>query len=296
MNHSHTRCGYIAIIGRPNVGKSTLLNTLLKKKLSITSRKAQTTRHRIMGIQSTEKNQFIYIDTPGIHESKKKLLNQYLNKTALASLRHADIVVCVIDAGDCRAEDGFILDKLQKLNLPVIICLNKTDQLKHTADTLPLMQALSNKMPQAEIIPVSAKKRDNICALEKLLERYLPENDFFFDPATLTDRSDVFVAAEMIREPLCRLLGQELPYASMVSVQSFTFKKNILHIHAVIVVEKDSQKKIVIGKKGETLKLIGQKARLEMEKYFNQKIFLQLWVKVKAGWSQNEVILRQSLQ
>lgn len=291
-----THCGYIAIIGRPNVGKSTLLNALLGKKLSITSRKPQTTRHRIVGVKTIKHTQYVYVDTPGIHEVEPKLLNQHLNRTAISALKDVDVIVWVIDALHWSSEDEFILEKLKKRQVPIIVAINKTDKLEDKKDILTQLTEFSVKLPQADCIPVSAKKSYNLEKLEKIIQSRLPESNFYFDEDAVTDRSESFICAEMIREKLIRLLGKELPYATTVAVQSMEKKKNILHINALIWVEKEGQKKIVIGEEGQMIKMIGQRARLSMEKYFGQKIFLALWVKVKARWTENERILRDILQ
>jgi GTPase len=293
---TNTHCGYIAIVGRPNVGKSTLLNAMLGKKLSITSRKPQTTRHRILGIKTIKNTQFVFVDTPGIHEEKLKLLNQHMNRTAIATLKDVDIIIWVIEADQWLPGDDWIAGKLKKISTPLLIVINKTDKLDNKEQILSLLTELSVKFPQAECIPISAKKSFNLDRLEKIIQHKLPEGPFFFDPATLTDRSESFICAEMIREKLIRLLGKELPYATTVAMQSIEKKKHILHINAVIWVEKEGQKKIVIGEEGKMIKMIGQRARLAMEKYFEQKIFLALWVKVKAHWTENERILREILQ
>jgi len=290
-----THCGYIAIIGRPNVGKSTLLNALLGKKLSITSRKPQTTRHRILGVKTLKDAQFIFVDTPGIHEKKSKLLNQYLNRAAFSALKEVDVVVWVIEAKGLKPEDELILEKLHKSKLPLLVVINKIDYLKNYNDLLPFIEILSKKMPHAEFVPLSALKEKNINALEKAIVPFLPESPFFFEQKMITDRPDTFIAAEMVREQLIRALGQELPYATMVSVTKFQKKKAVLYIQATIWVERDGQKKIVIGEGGKALKNIGQKARMSLEKYFGQKVFLELWVKVKSGWSEDERILREVL-
>jgi len=291
-----THCGYIAIIGRPNVGKSTLLNALLGKKLSITSRKPQTTRHRILGVKTLNNTQYIYVDTPGIHEAEPKLINQYLNRTAISALKDVDIVIWVVDALHWSSEDEFILEKVKKLQISLLVVINKTDKVDNKEDILKLLTEFSEKLPQAECVPISAKKSYNLEKLEKIIQSKLPESTFFFDENAITDRSESFICAEMIREKLVRLLGKELPYATTVAIQSMEKKKNILHISAVIWVEKEGQKKIVIGEQGQMIKMIGQHSRLSMEKYFDQKIFLALWVKVKARWTENERILRDILQ
>lgn len=308
-----TYCGYIAIIGRPNVGKSTLLNTLLGKKLSITSQKAQTTRHRILGIKTQESHQMIFIDTPGLHAPKKqfKLLNQQLNKTAIASLKDADSIVWVLEATRFTEEDSLIFEKLKKFYLkqksskPLFIVLNKTDKLDNQNKLLSFIEKLSQACEgfsvAPEFVPISAQHNHNVHKLEELMQEKLPESPFYFESHALTDRGLDFIAAEMIREKLVRFLGQELPYATTVSIQSLqqrttVRKMPLLHISAVIWVEKEGQKKIVIGERGLKLKQIGEQARKSLEKYTDQKVFLQLWVKVKSNWSENAVLLKQLLQ
>lgn len=290
-----TRAGYIAIIGRPNVGKSTLLNSFLGKKLSITSRKPQTTRHRILGVSTTAQNQMIFLDTPGIHGDEKKLMNQHLNKTALSSLNDVDCVLWLLDATRWNANDDWVAGKLHHCKAPVILVINKIDKLDDANDIIPLIEKMAIKLPNLVIIPISAKKKFNLDRLEQLIESKLPISPFYFGVDQLTDRPESFVAAEFIREKLVRFLGDELPYATMVSISQFKREGKLLRIEAIIWVEKDSQKGIVIGKKGDMLKKIGEKSRLAMEKYFDQKIFLQTWVKVKESWSEDERILRETL-
>jgi GTP-binding protein Era len=291
-----TYCGYIAIVGRPNVGKSTLLNALLGKKLSITSRKPQTTRHRILGIKTSGSTQFVFVDTPGIHEAGAKLLNQYMNRTAISTLKDVEVIVWVIEAEYFSAEDEWIAEKLKKIKTPILIAINKIDKLADQTEILSKITMLSKLIPKAEFIPLSAKKAYNLDKLEKVIQEKLPESPFFFDENSLTDRSESFICAEMIREKLVRLLGKELPYATTAAIQSIERKNKILHINSIIWVEKEAQKKIVIGEGGKMLKMIGRQARLSMEKYFEQKIFLTLWVKVKSRWTENERVLREILQ
>jgi GTP-binding protein Era len=291
-----THCGYIAIIGRPNVGKSTLLNSLLPKKISITSRKPQTTRHKILGIKTLDETQLIFVDTPGIHKEDKRLLNHYLNRAALQVLKEVDCILWLIDAVRWNDDDDFVAEKLQKINVPVILVINKVDKLANNDAVIPLVEELAQKLPTTEIIPISAKKKFNLDHLLDMVNRTLPAGPFFFAKEQLTDRNDAFIAAEMVREKLIRTLGDELPYATMVAVDAMQQKKDIIHISAIIWVEKEGQKGIVIGKQGEMLKRIGRAARLALEKYFDKKVFLQVWVKVKTSWSEDERILKQVLQ
>lgn len=290
-----TRSGYVAIIGRPNVGKSTLLNSFIGKKLSITSRKPQTTRHRILGIKTTAQSQLIFVDTPGLHIDEKKTLNKYLNKTALSTLSEVDCILWLLDATKWDENDEWVAQKLSRCKATVLLVINKVDKLQRSDDVIPLVEAMAKKLPHLVIVPISAKKQFNLDRLQQLIEAELPEGPFYFGQDQLTDRPEAFVAAEFIREKLVRFLGDELPYAVMVSIKHFEREKKLLHIQAIIWVEKESQKGIVIGRQGEMLKKIGQKARVAMETYFGQKIFLQTWVKVKDHWSEDEDVLRETL-
>jgi GTP-binding protein Era len=287
-----SHCGYVAIVGRPNVGKSTLLNRILGQKLSITSHKPQTTRHRILGIKTIGDTQTIYVDTPGLHKNIKYAINRYMNRAATTTLNDVDVIVWVIDGLRWTDEDEWILNKLKKVSQPIILVVNKVDQIKLKTQLLPYLERLSQKIQFTEIIPLSARTGNNLAALEQTISKLLPENPHFFPDDQLTDRSDRFIASEFIREKLTRSLQQELPYASAVEIEEFTKKNNVLHINAVIWVERDTQKAIVIGKDGEQLKGIGSRARLAMEKFFGHKIFLKLWVKVKDSWSDDERALQ----
>jgi len=287
-----TQCGYVAIIGRPNVGKSTLLNRILGEKLSITSHKPQTTRHQILGIKTENNIQTIYVDTPGMHRGVKHQLNRYMNRAASQALEMVDVICFVVEELKWTDQDQWILTKLKQLALPIILVVNKVDQVKDKALLLPYLQAAAEKMQFADIIPVSAEKGDNVAELEKVIAKYIPENPFVFSPDQLTDRNDRFLASELIREKLTRTLHQELPYGLSVEIEQFKVKGKILHINAVIWVERAGQKAIVIGEKGEQLKYIGQKSRLDMEKLFGQKVFLTLWVKVKENWSDDARALK----
>ena len=289
------RGGYVAIIGRPNVGKSTLLNSFLGKKLSITSRKPQTTRHRILGVKTIDQTQMIFVDTPGLHLDEKKLMNQHLNKTALSVLNDADCVLWLLDATRWNSDDEWVAEKLSHCKTPVLLVINKVDKLESSDDIIPIVEKMSQKIPDLVIIPISAKKKFNLDRLTQLIESRLPLSPFYFDKEQITDRPESFIAAEFIREKLVRFLGDEMPYATMVSIEKFERDGRLLRIEAIIWVEKESQKGIVIGKKGDMLKKIGEKSRLAMEKYFEQKIFLQTWVKVKESWSEDERVLRETL-
>ncbi len=287
-----TQCGYVAIVGRPNVGKSTLLNHILGTKISITSRKPQTTRHRILGVKSGEDMQVVYVDTPGLHQNEKGAMNKYLNRSALSSLYDVDVIVMVVDCQRWTDEDEWVLERVKKTNAPAILALNKIDKMKGRDQLLPLLDRIAEKFKFCAAIPLSAKTGDQIDTLENEIKKYLPESPFLFPPDQVTDRSDQFLVSEMIREKLMRKLGEELPYALTVTIDAFKEEEDIIRIASIIWVEKDSQKAIVIGKGGANLKTVGQQARIDMEKHFDKKVYLQLWVKVKSGWSDNEQLLK----
>ena len=292
MTDPVSRCGYVAIVGRPNVGKSTLLNHILGQKLAITSRKPQTTRHTLLGIKTEGNVQAVYVDTPGIHKENQKALNRYMNKTASAALKDVDIVIFVVDRMRWTEEDAFVLERVRHVKCPVIVAVNKTDPMEDKAELLPQLKWLSEQLPEAEVIPISAQNGVNLDSLEKLVADRLPEGDHFFPEDQLTDRSSRFLAAELVREKIMRQLGAELPYQVTVEIEEFKQQGNVLHIHALILVERDGQKKILIGNAGERIKRIGQDARKDMEALFDSKVMLNLWVKVKSGWSDDERALR----
>lgn len=281
-------CGLIAIVGRPNVGKSTLMNRILGQKISITSHKPQTTRHRILGIHTTAAFQAVFVDTPGLHLNAKRAMNRYMNRAASTSLEGVDVVLFVVDAGRWTDEDANVLERLRGLDVPVLLVVNKVDRLNDKAELLPRLQALSGKMDFAEVVPLSALKGDNVEAIENVIARYLPESEPMFPEEQITDRSSRFMAAEIVREKLMRRLGKELPYALTVEIEQFKEDDGMLDIAALIWVERASQKKIVIGKGGTGLKEVGRQAREDMERLFDAKVFLRLWVKVKEGWSDDE--------
>jgi GTP-binding protein Era len=292
MTEPVSRCGYVAIVGRPNVGKSTLLNHILGQKLAITSRKPQTTRHTLLGIKTEGDVQAVYVDTPGIHKENQKALNRYMNKTASAALKDVDIVIFVVDRMRWTEEDEFVLERVRHVKCPVIVAVNKTDRMEDKAELLPQLKWLSEQLPEAEVIPISAQNGVNLEALEKLVAERLPEEEHFFPEDQLTDRSSRFLAAELVREKIMRQLGAELPYQVTVEIEEFKQQGKVLHIHALILVERDGQKKILIGNAGERIKRIGQDARKDMEVLFDSKVMLNLWVKVKSGWSDDERALR----
>lgn len=286
------RSGYVAIIGRPNVGKSTLINRILGQKLCITSRRPQTTRHRILGIKTSELGQFIYVDTPGIHSDGKRAMNRYMNRAAAASVEDVDVVVFVIEGMKWTEEDERVLQKLKETSKPVILVMNKIDKLEDKATLFPQVEKLAALFKFTDIVPLSARKGINLESLEESIYKLMPEGEMIFDEDQLTDRSSRFLAAEMVREKLFRHLGQELPYSLTVDIEQFEDDNGMYRISAVIYVERSGQKSIVIGKKGELLKQVGKDAREDMEKLFDCKVFLQLWVKVREGWSDNERMLR----
>lgn len=293
MSESTQRCGYVAIVGRPNVGKSTLLNRILGQKLSITSRKPQTTRHQILGIKTEDDLQVVYVDTPGLHKDDKgRALNRFMNRTASEALRHVDLVVFMIDRTAWTEEDQLVLDKLEHLHCPVILAVNKVDQLKDKEALLPQLEELAAKRHFDVIIPISAEKGHNVARLEQEVESRIPEGVHLFPEDQITDRSSRFVAAELVREKLMRNLGEEVPYGTTVEIEEFKHDGRVLHISALILVEREGQKRIVIGDSGAVIKTIGRDARIDMEKMFDTKVMLNLWVKVKRGWSDNERALQ----
>ncbi|MFD2368360.1 GTPase Era [Pseudoduganella sp. GCM10020061] len=285
------RCGYIAIVGRPNVGKSTLMNQLIGAKVSITSRKAQTTRHRITGIQTREDAQFVYVDTPGFQTRHSNALNKTLNKTVTNTLTAADVVLFIVEAGTFGPADQQVLDLLPT-NVPVVLVINKSDRAKDKATLMPFAQNVAGKFNFAAIVPVSAKLRFQLDALEGEIKKFLPENPPVFGEDDITDRSEKFLAAEIVREKLFRLVGDELPYTSTVLIEKFEQEGNLRRVFAAILVERDTQKSMVIGNKGARLKEVSTQARLDMEKLFGGPVYLEIWVKVKSGWADNEVGLR----
>ena len=287
-----TRCGYVAIVGRPNVGKSTLLNHILGQKLAITSRKPQTTRHNMLGIKTEGNVQAVYVDTPGLHKHNDKALNRYMNRSASSALKDVDVVVFVVDRTRWTDEDQLVLEKVQHVKCPILLAVNKADRLEDKSELLPHLNWLAEQLPQAEIVPISALQGQNLDTLEKLVGERLQESEHFYPEDQITDRSSRFLAAELIREKIMRQLGAELPYQITVEIEEFKQEGRILHIHGLILVERDGQKKIIIGDKGERIKRIGADARKDMETMFDSKVMLNLWVKVKGGWSDDERALR----
>ncbi len=280
MMHS----GFVALVGRSNVGKSTLINRLVGETVSIVTRKPQTTRERILGIKTTDQGQMVLIDTPGIHQKTPHRLNVAMNQQARAAFGQADVIVWIIDALSWRKDDEQLLKLISQQNKPVIVALNKVDQIKDKAELLPRIEKLSAETKAKAVVPISALKDQNIEELEKVIYQYLPESDYLFPAEQISDKSEKFMAAEIIREKLIVHLGQELPFSVNVLIDEFKTEKELLKIQATIIVNKPGQKAIVIGKNGEMLKKIGTAARIRLEKFFEKKVFLQLWVKVKEDW------------
>jgi GTP-binding protein Era len=285
------RCGYIAIVGRPNVGKSTLMNALIGAKVSITSRKAQTTRHRITGIQTVADAQFVYVDTPGFQTRHSNALNKTLNKTVTNTLTASDVVLFVVEAGSFGDADKQVLNLIPN-NVPCILVINKSDHIKDKAVLLPFAQKLASQHNFSAVVPVSAKLRFQLDNLQGEIKKYLPENPPVFDEDDITDRSEKFLADEIVREKVFRLVGDELPYTSTVLIEKFEQEGNLRRIFAAILVQRDSHKSMVIGQKGARLKEISTQARLDMERLFGGPVYLEIWIKVKSGWADNEAGLR----
>jgi len=286
------RCGYVALVGRPNVGKSTLLNRLLGQKISITSKRPQTTRHRILGIKTGSRSQQIYVDTPGLHHYNGRAMNRYMNKAAMQALGDVDVVVFLVEGLRWTADDELVVKQLEPVDCPVVLVVNKVDLIADKESLLPGLQALSGKYAFEQIIPVSACKGDNVAGLEACLETLLPVAPPFYPAEQVTDRSERFLVAERVREKLFRSLGKELPYGLTVEVEQFRREQKIIHIHALIWVERQSQKSIVVGRQGRVLKAVGRQARLEIEALLDSKVNLKLWVKVKEGWADDERALQ----
>ena len=281
-----TYCGYISIIGKPNVGKSTILNHILGKKISITSRKSQTTRNNILGIKTENDKQMIFADTPGMHIKSPKVMNKVLNRSAESLIEDSDIILFVVQRLTFDDEDLSVLKKLKEANSKVICVVNKVDQISDKNKLLPMIERLAEEYSFLDIIPISAINNEGIKELEHLIKKYLPENEHIYGEEDIQNSyKDSFMISELIREKIIRMLGDELPHDTFVQVELLEDEDEIIKIHAVIYVVRDSQKQIVIGKGGGTLKKIGQQARLELEDYFKKKVFLKTWVKVKKNWN-----------
>ena len=281
------RTGYVAIVGRPNVGKSTLLNRLIGQKISIVSRKPQTTRHRVAGILTGPRAQLVFVDTPGFQTAHRNALNRAMNRSVVQTLNDVDAVVLVLEAGRFGAEDEAVV-KLLPEGIPVVVALNKIDRLRDKSRLLPFIDELQRKSGLGEFVPISAERGQGVDSLVSALEALMPEGAPVFGEDDITDRSERFLAAEFLREKLFRQLGEELPYGMAVEIEKFEQKGNLRHIHAAIVVDKENHKGIVIGEKGSRLKRIGADARRDLEGLYGGKVFLELWVKVKSGWADDE--------
>jgi GTP-binding protein Era len=286
------RCGTVAIVGRPNVGKSTLLNALVGQKVSITSSKAQTTRHRISGILTRSGVQYVFVDTPGFQTRRRGALNRLLNRVVRAALAEVDVVLLVVEAGRFGDEDRVVVGVLPH-KTPVFLVVNKSDRQRSPAGMLSFLERATKEFSFAEVVPVSAKKARNLDELLKTLARYLPEQPSMFEEDALTDRSERFVAAELVREKLFRLLGEELPYGCTVTIERFEHDGRLRHVHAAIIVDRENHKAIVIGKGGVKLKAIASAARRDMERVFGGKVFLEVWVRVRRGWTEDAAALRR---
>jgi len=286
-------CGYIALVGRPNVGKSTLLNQILQQKLSITSKKPQTTRHSILGIRSEGEHQFVYVDTPGIHQGNKKAMNRMMNKTAISVLKDVDVIAFVVDGTHWKEEDEYVLSLIKKCQIPCILVMNKVDKIDDKAQLLPWMEEMYQRHEFVAIIPISAKTGLQVDELQAKIITYLPEGPHLFPDDQFTDRSTKFLCAELLREKIFRFCGQELPYSVTVDIESYKDEGALIRIHALILVDKDNHKAMVIGDKGQKMKEMATSARLDMEKMLGKKVFLQCWCKVKSGWSDDERMLKQ---
>ncbi len=285
------RCGLLAIVGRPNVGKSTLLNALVGQKVSITSRKPQTTRHRITGVRTQGKAQFIFVDTPGFQTQHMAPLNRNLNRTVQATLADVDVVLFVVEAGRFGLDDAKVLALLPE-NKPVLLIANKLDAVRRRAELAPWLQAMAERRSFSEFVPLSAQKEADAQRLLSIVQPYLPVQPWLYDEDALTDRNERFLASELIREKLFRLTGDELPYTSTVVIEKFEEEGSLRRISASIIVERDAHKGMVIGEKGEALKRIGSEARVELERLLDAKVFLELWVKVRSGWADDDAHLR----
>ncbi len=291
--NQETFCGFIAIVGRPNVGKSTLLNKILGQKISITSRKAQTTRHRIVGIHTEGAYQAVYVDTPGLHIEEKRAINRLMNRAASSAIGDVDLIIFVVDGTHWNADDEMVLNKLRQARAPVVLAINKIDNVKNKDELLPFITELSGKFDFAEIIPISAQRGNNVHKLQEIVRKSLKQGIHHFPEDYVTDRSQRFMASEIIREKLMRFMGDELPYSVTVEIEQFKVnERGTYEINGLILVEREGQKKMVIGHGGQKIKTIGTEARADMERLFDNKVHLELWVKVKSGWADDERALR----
>ncbi len=291
MSVSGYKAGYVSIVGRPNVGKSTLLNHLIKQKISITSRKAQTTRHRIHGILTDAQSQFIFVDTPGFQMRHRSQLNQVMNRIVLQSMQDVDVILFVIEAGQFGREDRLVLEQLPK-NIPVVLVISKIDRLSDKLQLLPFTQEIADLFNFVDVVPVSALQNRQLSDLIEIIRHYLPENSPVFAEDEITDRSERFLAAELLREKVFRQIGEEVPYSISVIIEQFVTEGNLRRIHACVLVERENQKAIIIGKQGKKLKEMATQARKDMEVLFGGKVYLEVWVKVKSGWADDAVALK----
>ena len=285
------RAGHVALVGRPNVGKSTLLNHFLGQKLAITSHKPQTTRHSILGISTLKDGQIVYIDTPGIHQRGNKAMNRYLNRTATSPLSGGDLAVVIVDSNHWTEEDDMVLQRIQNSGLPVILVVNKIDTLQRREELLPVLAQLTEKTGLTTVVPVSARTGDNCEHLQQVILEMLPEGENIYPEDQITDRPERFFAAELIREQITRRYHKELPYSATVEIEEFDAQPHIYRIGAIIWVERDNQKGILVGKGGLALKETATEARKQLEDFFQTKVYLRLWVKVKKSWSADQASL-----
>lgn len=291
MNEQY--CGMIAIVGRPNVGKSTILNCILGQKVSITSRKPQTTRHRIMGIDTLDNKQAVYVDTPGLHTDERRAINRLMNRAAASSFGDVSLVLFVIEGTRWTEDDDLVLEKVKQSGKETWLVVNKIDKVPDQGELLDTLKLLNTKHSFKHILPISAKQNKQVENLRQLIFSQLPASEFYFPEEYVTDRSSRFMAAEIIREKLMRFTGDELPYSVTVEIEQFKLTASgVYHIHGLIMVERASQKPMIIGKNGSHIKTMGAEARKDMEALFDNKVFLELWVKVKSGWADDERALR----
>ncbi|MDA9095474.1 GTPase Era [Porticoccaceae bacterium] len=286
------RCGYVAIVGRPNVGKSTLLNHILGQKLCITSRKPQTTRHTLLGIKTEDDLQMIFVDTPGIHTNQERAINRVMNRSAASVISDVDVLIFVVDRFEWSEADEYVAKYLSNSKVPVIVAVNKVDMIEDKETLLPHLKFLETKVNAADFIPLSALKNTNLDQLQDKIRTYMPERMHVFPEDQITDRSERFLAAEIVREKIMRQLGAEVPYQVTVEIEEFRAEKKVTHISALILVERDGQKKIIIGTNGDRIKKIGEQARADIESLLDCKVMLRTWVKVRSGWSDDERALR----
>ncbi|NDL65712.1 GTPase Era [Acerihabitans arboris] len=293
MNEDKTYCGFVAIVGRPNVGKSTLLNQFMGQKVSITSRKPQTTRHRIMGIHTEGPYQAVYVDTPGLHIEEKRAINRLMNRAASSSMGDVELVIFVVEGTHWTPDDEMVVNKLRGLSCPVVLAINKVDNVTDKGKLLPHITFLSQQMNFLDVVPICAETGMNVDTLAGIVRKLMPEGVHQFPEEYVTDRSQRFMASEIIREKLMRFLGEELPYSVTVEIERFiTNERGGYDIHGLILVEREGQKKMVIGNGGSKIKTIGIEARQDMETMFENKVHLELWVKVKSGWADDERALK----